>query len=335
MKLPTLAITRRHVQVALGSIWLLDGVLQLQHQMFTSAFATQVIDPAIQGQPTWVGGPMRFFVHVFLTHPAICNSLIALAQLGIGVLILWKRSAKWGLLASVPWGLFVWAIGEGYGGMFNGQASLLMGAPGAAVLYVMLALAVLPTGKKTSKKRDTPQQAAASWLLIVWAALWFGGAVWQLTATGQDTASGMKSMILANAQSAPHWLASTDAHLVNTLNKTGAYKQPMITGQSMNMMQMAEMPTEKGTGDWLTPTLAILMLFTSMGVFVSGWVRKTALGFGIAIALLFWIVGQNLGSYYTGTATDPNSGPLIVLLAVTIWGCAGLDAELKKFYNGN
>jgi len=332
MKLLHGTITRRHIQIALGCLWLLDGALQLQHQMFTKAFAVQVIDPAAQGQPVWVGGPMHFFVHIFLIHPAIFNSFSALIQLGLGVLILWKRTAKCGLLGSVAWALFVWSVGEGYGGMFNGSASLLMGAPGAALIYALLALASLPPSTKRGGEADekhASKQPAAFWLVIVWVLLWFGGMFWQLSTSGMNSVSGMKSMILSNAQSAPHWLATTDTYVAEKINSLGTYQQTMSSGQSMNMMQMAQMSTKKGSADWFTPTLAMLMVFVSMGV-VWKPLRKISLALGIVIALFFWVIGQSLGGYYTGTATDPNTGPLIVLLAIAIWGCTDIEAGLKR-----
>src|SRR4051812_4608300 len=36
-------VTRRHLQIVLGLLWLLDGVLQAQPFMFTRDFATQTI----------------------------------------------------------------------------------------------------------------------------------------------------------------------------------------------------------------------------------------------------------------------------------------------------
>jgi hypothetical protein len=35
----------RPLQLALGGLWLLDGLLQLQPHMFSDAFVTQVLDP--------------------------------------------------------------------------------------------------------------------------------------------------------------------------------------------------------------------------------------------------------------------------------------------------
>lgn len=333
MKPSAKVVSRRHIQVALGFLWLLDAALQLQHRMFTSAFATQVINPAAQGQPLWVRGPIHFGVHIFLTHPAIFNGLIFLSQLGLGVLILWKRTAKLGLLTSVAWGLFVWVIGEAYGGIFGSQASLFMGAPGAALMYVLLALAVLPSAKKDDSKSDEKptRQTAAFWLVLVWALIWFGGLVWQVTTAGQNSVSGIRSMILANADGAPRWLANTDTYVAKTINSFGTYTQAMPSGKLMSMAQMAQMPTKKGSGDWFTPVLAVVMLFVSLGVFIRGVVRKSALAVGTVLSLFFWVVGQSLGNYYTGLATDPSTGPLIVLLAVALWGCTDLDVSIKRF----
>src|SRR5579884_1973490 len=101
-------ITARGIQIALGLFWLLDGALQLQHQMFTSNFANNVLAPAADGQPGIVSGPMNLSIHLILRHPAFFDALFALVQLAIGALILWKRTTKVGLWGSVIWGLAVW-----------------------------------------------------------------------------------------------------------------------------------------------------------------------------------------------------------------------------------
>ena len=52
-------VTRRGIQVTLGLLWILDGMLQLQPAMLTPRFATQVIAPAGEGQPAFVAGQCR------------------------------------------------------------------------------------------------------------------------------------------------------------------------------------------------------------------------------------------------------------------------------------
>ncbi|MDQ6616841.1 MAG: hypothetical protein M3083_19365, partial [Actinomycetota bacterium] len=51
-------LRRRHLQVALGMMWLLDGVLQFQTSMFSKSFATGVLAPNATHQPAIVGQPI-------------------------------------------------------------------------------------------------------------------------------------------------------------------------------------------------------------------------------------------------------------------------------------
>lgn len=112
-------LTFRGAQIALGILWLFDGLLQLQHQMFTKAFITKVIAVAAQGQPHFVGSAMNLGIHLFLLHPAIFNSLAALTQICLGILILYKRTTKLGLLLSIPWGGHCMGVWRGVWGYFH------------------------------------------------------------------------------------------------------------------------------------------------------------------------------------------------------------------------
>jgi hypothetical protein len=288
-------ITRRRIQTALGCLWFLDGALQLQHQMFTAQFANAVIAPAAQGQPQFVSSVMHFGIRIFLLHPALFNSLIALIQLGLGALILWERTTRAALYGSVAWGLFVWYVGEGLGGLFSGHTSLLMGAPGGALLYVIIALGVM--SPRSKNKRDRPP---AYWLAIAWAVLWLGGAVYQLL-SGQNTAVEVGAMITGMASGAPGWLAALDLHV-------GSWVQ--------------------GTGNWVILLLAAAQSLIGMFALLSSRLRATAVACGIMLSLVFWVLGQGLGGYYSGLATDPSTAPLFVLLGVAILGSKALELQL-------
>jgi len=54
-------------------------------------------------------------------------------------------------------------------------------------------------------------------------------------------------------------------------------------------------------------------------VFLPSPGRRAALTLAAVVALVTWVVGQNLGGIFTGAGTDPNSGPLLVLLAAAYW----------------
>ncbi len=155
-------ITRRHLQIALGLVWLLDGALQLQPFMLGTGFASQVIAPNAAGQPHFVSAAIRWSASAIAAHPVAWDAPFAAVQLLIGLGLLVPRTARLALAASLPWSLGVWFFGEGMSGLATGHASLLTGAPGAASLYGVLALAAWPS-------RDPSHQAPARWLPLAWA----------------------------------------------------------------------------------------------------------------------------------------------------------------------
>lgn len=109
------AFTRRHLQVALGILWLLDGGLQLQPFMFSHSFLTHVIEPTAAGQPRFVAVSILRAAHLMSRHLAFDNSGAAAIQVLIGVGMLVPRTVKPALLVSFAWALGVWALGEGFG----------------------------------------------------------------------------------------------------------------------------------------------------------------------------------------------------------------------------
>ena len=70
-------------------------------------------------------------------------------------------------------------------------------------------------------------------------------------------------------------------------------------------------------GVWTTWLLAIGSLVIGFGPLV--FRRPTPfLAAGGLLATFFWVSGQGLGGIFTGSGTDPNTGPLIVLLALAM-----------------
>jgi hypothetical protein len=46
------------------------------------------------------------------------------------------------------------------------------------------------------------------------------------------------------------------------------------------------------------------------------------------MAVAIWVVGEDFGTLFSGSATDPNSGPLLVLLAAAYWPVRRAAPEL-------
>ena len=48
------------------------------------------------------------------------------------------------------------------------------------------------------------------------------------------------------------------------------------------------------------------------------------------IATAIWVLTENLGGILTGTGTDPNTGPLLILLAAAYWPLAPQQRETAE-----
>jgi hypothetical protein len=275
------AVTRRQLQIALGVLWLLDGALQAQPFMFTHAFATQLIAGVGHGQPGVVSGPVHLGSVIVAAHPFAWNLLFAAIQILLGVGLLVRRTARVALGASIAWALGVWYLGEGLSGMASGHASLITGAPGSALLYSALGAAAWP--------RRGSDQAPASWLVPAWALLWIGAAVFQLL-PGQNSGAGVAGLLSGSASVAPHWLAHIDTSLATWASRHGALA---VTG------------------------LVVIFFLVGAGA-LSRRTRTWAVAAGLVLSIAIWVFGQDLGQLYSGQATDPNSAPLITLMAVVL-----------------
>jgi hypothetical protein len=282
MQQPSTLITRRRLQVALGLIWLLDGGLQLQPFMFSGSFLPQAIEPAAQGQPSVVATGVLDAAHLMSRHLAVFNAGAAAIQLIIGIGLLFPRTVKPALALSFGWALGVWAFGEGFGLLLTGEASPLTGAPGAVILYALAGLLVWPVD------RPRRRSAASQGLLgdrggrVAWAVLWCGLAA--------------LSMLPANCAS-------------------GAVSGAFEDGGNLDA---ALGRASAGHGLPITVLLAGLELGIGTGMLTSRW-RNVAALLGAALALAVWVTAQGAGGLTTGQATDPNTGPLLVLLSAALY----------------
>jgi hypothetical protein len=275
--------TRRHLQIALGLLWLLDGVLQLQPFMLGTGFANQVIAPAADGQPNVIAAAIRWSATLIAAHPVAWDVPFAAIQLLIGLGLLVPRTARLALAASLPWSLGVWFFGEALSGLASGHASLLTGAPGAALLYGVLALAAWPV-------KDPSHEAPARWLPLAWAVLWVGGALFQAL-PGQNTGAAVADAISGGNAGAPAWLGRLDASIAGWTTRHGtAVVIALVVSESL---------------------IGLAALHRRA--------RGPAVAAGFALALAIWVVCQHLGQLYSGQATDPNTAPIIALFAIAMF----------------
>ena len=285
-------VSARAIQVGLGVIWLLDGLLQLQPKMFGPAFAHSVILPMVPGQPGIVSGAITHMAHLIEVQPALADAVFAGIQILIGAGLLIRETVKPALALSFVWALGVWALGEGFGMLFTGGASPLTGAPGAALLYVAIGLLVWPraAGPAVSGPAAAEGPLGERGGQAIWAVVWSGmGILWLLPA---NRAGGSISSAISGAVSGePGWLAHVQLSVAHALG---------------------------GGGGSVAVVCGLLSIVIGLGPLVS---RHTTvfLVAGAALALDYWVFGEAFGQIFTGLATDPNTGPLLVLLALALY----------------
>lgn len=289
---------QRGLQICLGLVWLLDAGLQCQPFMFGPFFVTQTIESTTAGNPAIVAGPATWASHVMLQHIAIYNAIFATIQLLIAVGIFFRRTLKLALAASVVWALFIWWFGESLGGILTGS-SPLAGIPGAVVLYALIAIMLWPTARPSGHQMTSPAQSGplgARAANLLWLTLWGSFSYFLLLPANRapDAIGGLFSA----TDGQPGWIIS----VMNGLSS--------LAGQS---------------GLEISVVLAVLCALVAGGVFAQPTIRP-ALVMATALGLLFWIA-EGFGGIFTGQGTDPNTGPLLILLAACFWPRSTADTD--------
>jgi hypothetical protein len=234
------------------------------------------------GQPRLVNESIFWLVHPFAAQWPLWNAAAVLVQLAIGVGLLSRLAAKPALLLSFGWGLLVWWVGEGFGAIPTGFATMLTGAPGPVLLYVLMGALAWPHTEKAELGR--------SWWTASWVALWVGSAVVQLM-------SPFPSSFLVQAN----------------LEEVAAGQRSFLHAASYWLYDVA---TRSGTA--VDVALVVVELAIGLGVLLPR-LRVLALGLALAFAGFAWVVGQDMGGILSAGATDPGSGPLLALLALAGW----------------
>ena len=174
----------RVLRIGFGLLWVLDGLLQAQPRM-AAGLPSQVIEPAAASSPHWVQHLVNWAGTAWSYHPIQAGAAAVWIQIGIG---LWLLAAPRGIsgrlagLASVGWGLLVWAFGESFGGIFAPGLTWLFGAPGAALLYAVAGgLLALPDRSWRTPRLGRVIMGGAGLFLIGMAVLqaWPGRGFWQ------------------------------------------------------------------------------------------------------------------------------------------------------------
>ena len=289
---------RRWLQLGLAVIWVVDGILQYQSFMFTKAFS-QMLAGTAAGNPAVIADPITWAAGIVGHHPVSTDAAFATIQLLIGLGIAWRPTLRAALAASIAWSVAVWWFGEGLGGVLNGGASPVNGAPGAVIIYALLAVLLWPADRGARAPFVAARAVGLRAAQALWLVLWGSLAYFAVTAENR-TPQGLHDMVAGMASGEPGWLAAATR-------------------------DAADVVAHRGLGASII--LAVLLAAIAVAVFLPGPLLRAAIVLAVVLSLVIWVAAQDLGGILAGGATDFNSGLLLALVALAYWPRAPLAAR--------
>jgi hypothetical protein len=265
--------------IALGVIWILDGLLQLQPAQFSSGFSLG-IEMNAMAQPIAIAHLELAFGRLTSTAAAPFTVLIAAVQILLGAAMVTRRARPIALAASIPWALAVWALGEGFGNIATGYAMVPTGAPGAALAYAVLA------GLLLLDKRCGDDWRRRRNFAFAWAALW-------VLAAGLQLGSRVPSALMLRAN----------------FNESAAGEPAALAGLDHRLAGITGTHAVAATS-----LLAFVELLLACAPLISR--RRFTLFAMLGVLVIFWVAGENLGGILTGSASDVGIAPLLALIAL-------------------
>ena len=182
-------------------------------------------------------------------------------------------------------------------GLLAGTANPVNGVPGAVILYALLAFCSGPPTAIRPPPSVAARTAGRRVALGSWLVVWLGLAVLALLPASRAP-QAISETISDMASGEPAWLAWIDHHLASAL---------------------------AGHGLPASIVLAALFAAIALGILLPASApasaRRAVIVLAVAVAVVLWLA-QGLGGMLTGSGTDPDSGPLLALLALAFWPLA-------------
>jgi cytochrome oxidase Cu insertion factor (SCO1/SenC/PrrC family) len=283
-------LARQVLRIGFGCLWILDGLLQLQSGM-PLGLPSGVIQPAASTSPAWVQHLVNSGVTIWSDHPVEAAAATVWIQLGIGIWLLVAPRGRWsrlGGLASVGWGLLVWAFGEAFGAIFAPGLTWLFGAPGAVLIYCVAGgLIALPERAFATPRLGRIVLRGGGVFLLGMAVLqaWPGRGYWQ------GSGGTLTGMVQAMAKTPQPGLLSS------WVSSFGSFV---------------------GAHGWGVNLFVVVSLAVIGALFLSGRRPFVLVGLGafVLLGLADWVLVEDFG-FLGGVGTDPNSMVPMILLFVS------------------
>jgi hypothetical protein len=283
---------QRTYRLILATVWLLDAVLQIQPFMFSRGpdGFSGMLNGTAAGNPSWIAHAITWNASLVYHQPILTNSAFAGIQFLIAFGIIYRRTCKPALVLSIVWSLGVWWFGEGLGAIFSGGDTTLGGGPGGVLFYALLAVLLWP-----SPGSDRPFVAARTVGVKAAKAIW--AVMWALLALFSVVGSGRSPQALHD--------------LVADLN-VGQPGWLMRINRSSEALFLHH-------GTTVAILLAAVCLVIAAGVFLPPQFTQLTVVVAVVVFAVIGVAVQDVGGILAGGMTDPNSAPLVILIALIYW----------------
>lgn len=301
----------RWLLVSFGCLWILDGILQISPGMIRM-FIPMILQPAAKGQPHVLVLASSLLIGWWRVSPLAWDVGVVLVQVGIGLGMLLRSSRvqTFSLWAATLWGLGVWILGEGLGGIDRAHpsASFLTGSPGAALLYVLAALVLLFAKQDSGRGLAFDLDKLAVALRYLLTSLLIVGMIVQLLPSEHLWSSrGLSSVILS------------------TVSAMKANHDPALLIRPVVMCAhlCARFPLA------VNGILVLLFgLFAAWQYSTPRHFERVLLGALLVFMLSMWYFGQGI-AFFEAMPTDPNTAAPFIILICASW-FATLQTQTKS-----
>jgi cytochrome oxidase Cu insertion factor (SCO1/SenC/PrrC family) len=296
---------RQLLRIGFGALWVFDGLLQAQPRMAGGMPAQ--LQAADAGSPGWVVDLVNWGANIWSYHPIAAAASTVWIQIGIGLWMIFAVrgwSLRLAALSSVAWGLIVWSFGESFGAILAPGLTVLFGAPGGVILYVVAGALLLLPRRSWERPATGRLILAGSGVFFLGMALlqaWPGRGFWQGRLDGQP---GSLTAMIQSMTGTPQ------PHVLEVL-VSGFGNLTESHGFAVNLV-------------------AVLALAAAGAAFCVSAARSDVRLARIAVVgaavfcLADWVLVEDLG-FLGGQGTDPNSMiPLILLFTA---GYLGLNRQ--------
>ena len=283
--------------------WVADAAVLLSPTCSDRASSTPSSSNNVDGQPSCWARPHHHVGELRRAGHRGRNTFLALIQLGIGVGLRPAHGAA-ALVVSFGWVPPIWVIGEGMGMISTGTASAATGAPGSGAAV----RGARPHGSPRPPRRDVTWSDRPVGVALI------GGGRGPRTLRHAAGGVGRPPVAGRRALRVPR---QPDADLsVERHRRDGP--RPSRAAFSHFPHEPGQPVRHDGHADGLGLLAARPPSSSASGRWWPG-ARAGSCSAARCSPLLLWIAGQGLvGNIFTTPVTDPNTGPLVIVLAAAM-----------------